>query len=201
MLPGSCRVGLAFGSDTVLCVHDTSPLHFVLKFAQMKPTNCKMQSVWQTGVCLQKLEYGVLWHINNPGRSTDLNSLEHGVLLHGQPGTGKTMLARALAQKCDVTFYNVTAADLTGQYQGNNSKLVKILFDEALQNQPAIVLIGAQLSTTTPTALAQMSVCLRTEATACAQLVQLGTRLRHGCVLHVIGSNSLLSCCTALRLT
>jgi transitional endoplasmic reticulum ATPase len=64
-----------------------------------------------------------------------------GVLLHGPPGTGKTMLARAIANESDVNFIHVTAAELIHTEMGEAEKSVRDVFDRARQSAPSIIFL------------------------------------------------------------
>jgi transitional endoplasmic reticulum ATPase len=62
-----------------------------------------------------------------------------GILLHGLPGTGKTLLARALAGESGVNFIHVDGPELLDRYVGESEKAVREIFDRARQASPAIV--------------------------------------------------------------
>src|SRR6056297_367840 len=64
-----------------------------------------------------------------------------GVLLHGPPGTGKTMMAKAVANETDATFIKMAGSELVQKFIGEGSRLVRDLFDLAEQREPAIVFI------------------------------------------------------------
>ena len=64
-----------------------------------------------------------------------------GVLLHGPPGTGKTMLAKAAATSTDSTFIEIVGSELVQKFIGEGSKLVKELFAMARAKAPSIVFI------------------------------------------------------------
>ena len=64
-----------------------------------------------------------------------------GVLLHGPPGTGKTMLAKAVANQTDATFIKMAGSELVHKFIGEGAKLVRDLFELARQHEPAVIFI------------------------------------------------------------
>ncbi|MCI2264772.1 ATP-dependent zinc metalloprotease FtsH [Sediminivirga luteola] len=64
-----------------------------------------------------------------------------GVLLYGQPGTGKTLLARAVAGEAGVPFYSISGSDFVEMYVGVGASRVRDLFEQAKQNSPCIIFI------------------------------------------------------------
>ncbi|MFB6219210.1 MAG: proteasome-activating nucleotidase [Halobacteriaceae archaeon] len=64
-----------------------------------------------------------------------------GVLLHGPPGTGKTMMAKAVATQTDATFIKMAGSELVRKFIGEGSRLVRDLFELAEEREPAIVFI------------------------------------------------------------
>jgi proteasome regulatory subunit len=64
-----------------------------------------------------------------------------GVLLYGEPGTGKTLLAKAVAHRTDATYIRVVGSELIQKYIGDGSKLVRELFEMARNKSPSIIFI------------------------------------------------------------
>jgi len=64
-----------------------------------------------------------------------------GVLLTGPPGTGKTMLAKAIANSTSATFLGLVGSELAQKYIGEGGRLVRELFDLAKEKAPAIIFI------------------------------------------------------------
>ncbi|MFC7156752.1 CDC48 family AAA ATPase [Halomarina halobia] len=64
-----------------------------------------------------------------------------GVLLHGPPGTGKTLLARAVANEIDAYFTTISGPEIASKYYGESEERLRDVFEEARENEPAIVLL------------------------------------------------------------
>ena len=64
-----------------------------------------------------------------------------GVILYGEPGTGKTLLAKAVANETSATFFRVVGSELIQKYSGEGPKLVRELFRLANEHAPSIVFI------------------------------------------------------------
>ena len=64
-----------------------------------------------------------------------------GVLLHGPPGTGKTMLAKAVANESDAYFITINGPEIMSKYYGESEHKLREAFDEAEKNAPAIIFI------------------------------------------------------------
>jgi ribosome biogenesis ATPase len=64
-----------------------------------------------------------------------------GVLLHGAPGTGKTLLANAIAGELGVPFLSISAPEIVSGFSGQSEKRIRSLFQEAQSKAPSIVFI------------------------------------------------------------
>ena len=80
--------------------------------------------------------------LKHPGQFNSLGArIPKGVLLMGQPGTGKTLLARAVAGEAGVPFFSISGSDFVEMFVGVGASRVRDLFNEAKKNAPAIIFI------------------------------------------------------------
>ena len=84
----------------------------------------------------------VVEFLKNPSKFNELGArIPKGVLLMGPPGTGKTMLARAVAGEAGVPFFPISGSDFVEMFVGVGASRVRDLFEQAKKNAPSIVFI------------------------------------------------------------
>ena len=80
--------------------------------------------------------------LKNPKKYTDMGArIPKGVLLVGQPGTGKTLLAKAVAGEAGVPFFIISGSDFVEMFVGVGASRVRDLFEQAKKNSPCIIFI------------------------------------------------------------
>lgn len=84
----------------------------------------------------------VVEFLRNPKKFTELGAkIPKGVLLVGSPGTGKTLLAKAIAGESNVPFFSISGSDFVEMFVGVGASRVRDLFDQAKKHSPCIVFI------------------------------------------------------------
>ncbi|MDQ6783907.1 MAG: AAA family ATPase [Actinomycetota bacterium] len=117
----------------------TSPGHLT----RLAPQRSKLRFADVAGLeaAIEELQE-VADYLSDPGRYQALGAeLPKGILLHGPPGCGKTLLARALAGETGVPFYSVSAASFVEQYVGLGAARVRQLFEAAKTRSPSIIFV------------------------------------------------------------
>lgn len=80
--------------------------------------------------------------LKNPGKFAKVGArIPKGVLLEGAPGTGKTLLAKAIAGEASVPFFSISGSDFVEMFVGVGASRVRDLFEEAKRNHPCIIFI------------------------------------------------------------
>lgn len=86
--------------------------------------------------------FEVVDFLKNPKKYRDLGAeIPKGVLLVGSPGTGKTLMARAVAGEAGVPFFAISASEFVEMFVGVGASRVRDLFQKAKRNSPAIIFI------------------------------------------------------------
>ena len=137
-----CSVLLHNRYHTVVGVleDDTDPVVSVMKVD--KAPNETYADVGGLESQIQEIKEAVEYPLTHPELYDEIGIRPpKGVILYGVPGTGKTLLAKAVANQTSATFLRVVGSELIQKYSGEGPKLVRELFRVAAENSPSIVFI------------------------------------------------------------
>jgi ATP-dependent 26S proteasome regulatory subunit len=102
--------------------------------------SCSFESIGGHEDIKQQLEK-VLFKPLKMNLKEPLFSPPNGIILHGSPGTGKTMFAKAIAKKLDGVFISCSPSLFENKYYGESTKLIKALFSFANKVEPCVIFI------------------------------------------------------------
>ncbi len=125
-----------------------NPIRSVMDFGQsrghvvaQKDVRITFDDVAGIQECKEELQE-VVEFLRNPSKFTRLGGrIPKGVLLVGLPGTGKTLLAKAVAGEAGVTFFSLSGSDFVEMFVGVGAARVRDLFDQATKSAPSIIFI------------------------------------------------------------
>ena len=116
------------------------PISSALREVYIETPNVKWSDIGGLEKVKQELKEAVEWPLQQPETFTRMGiNPPKGILLYGAPGTGKTMLAKAVAKESGANFISVKGPELFSKWVGESEKAVREIFKKARQTSPTII--------------------------------------------------------------
>ena len=151
------------------------------------PVNAGLADVGGLGPAVEELREVIQLAITRPEVLTRLGiTPARGVVLHGPPGSGKTLLCRSLAGELDAAFYYISGPEVVGSLHGQTEESLRAVFSDAADHAPAIICIDEIEALTRNRRALSSHADLR----AVAQLLSLMDGLRRARGVFVVGTTN-----------
>ena len=151
------------------------------------PVNAGLADVGGLGCAVEELREVIQLAITRPELLTRLGiTPARGVILHGPPGSGKTLLCRSLAGELDAAFYYISGPEVVGSLHGQTEESLRAVFADAADHAPAIICID-EIDALTRNRRALSS---HADLRAVAQLLSLMDGLRRSRGVFVVGTTN-----------
>jgi transitional endoplasmic reticulum ATPase len=151
------------------------------------PVNGGLGDVGGLGTAVEELREVIQLAITRPEVLTRLGiTPARGVILHGPPGSGKTLLCRSLAGELDAAFYYISGPEVVGSLHGQTEESLRAVFADAADHAPAIICID-EIDALTRNRRALSS---HADLRAVAQLLSLMDGLRRARGVFVVGTTN-----------